>query len=222
LKAERNQRGQVLGNKGARTRQVILESTRAMILERSFRELSAVEIAKRSGLAVGTLYTYFEDVTDIFVVLVEQISQSFPDITRFDGVPWQGPAALENLVELLRIMVDYNVDNYPILRLRNHLADEGEERLARIRSCAAQPVVDLLARQIVTIHQINQPQAAAIEWEHARRIAGLLVGMIDRLTVLVMQWPYKHRASSIEDYIDSAARIILATVTAVPFDTHPT
>ena len=218
---ERNQRGQVLGNKGARTRQAILDATREMIFEGPFRNISAVEIAKRAGVSVATLYTYFEDVAAVIVALAEIVAEQTPKVSRFLEVPWTGQPALGNIIEMMTALVDHNLANYPIIRLRNHLADEGEERLAKLRSHTAQPVIDLLSHQIVTHGQMNELEMPARVSENARLTAGLLLGMIDRLTVLLMQTPYRTHMFTKSDYIDSAARIVLAAVTATSANTTP-
>ncbi|AUW57109.1 hypothetical protein C1T17_02420 [Sphingobium sp. SCG-1] len=216
-----NQRGQVLGNKGARTRQAIMDATRDMIFERAFRDISAVEIAKRAGVSVATLYTYFEDVAAVILALSEAVALDIPNVSGFLEVPWTGPSALNRIIEMMTILIDYNVANYPIIRLRNHLADEGDDRLAKIRSQTAQPIIDMLAHQIVTHGKINNAKITAHLSENARLTAGLLIGMIDRATILLMQGPYRARLFTKKDYVNSAARIMLAAVTALPGDVEP-
>jgi AcrR family transcriptional regulator len=211
----RNNRGQLLGHKGAKTRQSILAATRGMIFERAFRDISAVDIAKIAGVSVTTLYTYFEDVTAIVVALAEDVARLQPDLSEGLDIPWQSPGALERLTEAITTLVDFNLEHYPLIRLRNYLADEGNKALAEIRSRTAQPMLELLIRQIMTHGGADDAIETLERSEDARRSAGLLLGMVDRLTLLVAQMPYQRgKRASKDEYVRSAAHIILAVGTA--------
>lgn len=209
-----NQRGQRLGTKGNRTRRSILDATRDMIFERPFREISGVDIAKQANVSVATLYTYFEDVTAVVIALAEEVAEQAPDVSSLMRVNWQDASALGYIVQTINTLLEYNMQFYPIIRLRNYLADEGNEQLATIRSRTAKPIIAMLARQIVTRGRMDDADVPALVQKNAVCTAGLLYGMIDRLTLLLMQSPYPERSLNKEEYIDATAHILFASVTA--------
>ncbi|MTI67260.1 MAG: TetR/AcrR family transcriptional regulator [Firmicutes bacterium] len=58
--------------KKKRTRKKILEVSKKLFLDKGYDKTTSKEIAKRSGLGVGTVYNYFESKADIFLAIMSE------------------------------------------------------------------------------------------------------------------------------------------------------
>jgi AcrR family transcriptional regulator len=206
-----NQRGQALGAKGSRTRARIVAATLALISERPLRDLSAAEIAKSAQISIAAFYVYFAGVTDVFLELAENAAEAMPDLHPALDIPWDRQDALTHATAVIATVVDHNIAHYPVFRLRNHIADEGDERFAAIRSREARETIDMLARQIATGGRLDRAVAGDALVAGAR-VAGLLYGMTERLTTLIVQHPYGERGSTRDQFVEAAARIMLSAI----------
>src|SRR5918993_854314 len=54
--------GRVPGRRGRATRRRLLDQTAAMLRERSYRDVTVIEIARAAGTSPATFYQYFADV----------------------------------------------------------------------------------------------------------------------------------------------------------------
>ena len=69
----KRQGDEALTNKGRNTRARILASGRAVIEQHGYFDASVTEITKRSGVALGTFYRYFENKDVLFLELLEAL-----------------------------------------------------------------------------------------------------------------------------------------------------
>jgi AcrR family transcriptional regulator len=76
-----------------RTRQRILEAAVACFEETGFEETTTTEIARRAGLAVGSLYGYFHDKRAILLELLHGTVEEVADLVvrELDPEHWRGP-----------------------------------------------------------------------------------------------------------------------------------
>ncbi|MBS1881448.1 MAG: TetR/AcrR family transcriptional regulator [Actinobacteria bacterium] len=61
--------------KGLQTRSKIIDAARVVFARDGFVDARMVEIAEAAGLSTGGLYRYFEDKTDVFAALIEDLHE---------------------------------------------------------------------------------------------------------------------------------------------------
>src|ERR1700743_3535060 len=82
----------VVGERGARTRQRIVEETLRLFETQGFHATSVDGIAKAAGTSRSTLYQYFESKEQIFVELLDECGSALMRVVRRIGP--LGPTAL--------------------------------------------------------------------------------------------------------------------------------
>jgi AcrR family transcriptional regulator len=75
----------VVGERGARTRQKIVEETLRLFESQGFHGTSVESIAKAAGTSRSTLYQYFESKEQIFVELLEECGSALMRVVRRIG-----------------------------------------------------------------------------------------------------------------------------------------
>lgn len=220
-----NQRGQILGAKGQRTRQRMLEATRRLIDTASLSEITSIGIARESGVSIATFYLYFSDVSDAFLALIDDVAAAAPDFRAEFPPPWLGPAALANATAFVDRYVSFSQAHRAVLRVRNLLADEREPRFRAARVRHSMPTIRLLMRQLSGGEPIDEE---TIRFRRVAAAASMLLAMLERLCeVLADQPPMSEptrRANAItkswdrSELIASTARILVATVAAGVWD----
>jgi AcrR family transcriptional regulator len=90
-----------------RTRQRILEAAVACFEETGFEETTTTQIARRAGLAVGSLYGYFHDKRAILLELLHGTVEEIADLVvrELDPENWQGPDLRESVGGLVHRVV---------------------------------------------------------------------------------------------------------------------
>ncbi|MFF5010502.1 TetR/AcrR family transcriptional regulator [Streptomyces phaeochromogenes] len=89
----------VVGERGARTRQRIVDVTLELFAAHSFHETSVDDIAKAAGVSRATLYQYFGSKDEIFIELMEECGSALMRVVRrlgplgadlqgFDNLHW--------------------------------------------------------------------------------------------------------------------------------------
>jgi AcrR family transcriptional regulator len=89
----------VVGERGARTRQQILDVTLDLLAERGFYDLLIEDIAQAAGISRATLYQYFESKDEIFIELLAECGSALmrvvrrlgplgPTAEQFDNLHW--------------------------------------------------------------------------------------------------------------------------------------
>ncbi|MFL5843539.1 MAG: TetR/AcrR family transcriptional regulator [Solirubrobacteraceae bacterium] len=68
--------------RGRRTRDRILKSAMVVFGRRGFGDTAVLDIAEHAGMASGTVYQYFEDKSDIFRCLLQDLTERLHDETR--------------------------------------------------------------------------------------------------------------------------------------------
>jgi len=80
------------------TRTRILDAALHLISERGYNGATTAEIARRAGVAEGTIYRYFKDKKELFVACVEPVVQEA--LSRERALPRTG-----NLRDLIRLRI---------------------------------------------------------------------------------------------------------------------
>jgi AcrR family transcriptional regulator len=147
-----------------------------LFCERGYYKTTTPEVAKRAGLSVGCLYSYFKDKNDLFLAVVERYDARFDELRlgaladlSEPGIPLR-EALRSLLVELVRIHresealnVEMRILAYsdPVLRARQEVQEakvrasivealsRNESRLRKLDFHAAAEIVDALTSGIV-------------------------------------------------------------------------
>jgi len=148
-----DQNGRVLGPRALNTRRRLLDATVAMLAEKSFRDVSVVDIAKRAHTSPATFYQYFKDVNDVVLELASEVSEYTPEMIELIHGDWTGRAGHERGVRLGNLVIDYWEKYRAILRVRNNAADEGNPAVQEVRQKAMLPMVMALGEVISAAHE---------------------------------------------------------------------
>ena len=63
-------------------RNTILSAAKEMFLEEGYMAVNTNEIAKKAGVSVGTLYSYFKDKREIFLCIMEDCNADFRELCK--------------------------------------------------------------------------------------------------------------------------------------------
>ncbi len=202
-----DQSGRALGPRALHTRQRLLDATVELLGERSVRDVSVVEIARKADTSPATFYQYFKDVGDVTLVLAEQAAEEMPTVLELIDGSWRGQKGLDTARAIVRAFVDHWDAHRAVLLIRNLAADEGDRRFMKIRRRALSPVIEHLARQI----EANQAQGRIAGEVHPAAAAAAMATILERLAAYHREIEYF--GAGREELIESCARILFQTVT---------
>lgn len=127
-------------------RQVILCAARAALIEKGYEAVLLSDVARRAGVAKGTLYLYFKDKEDLVAAVLEDVIDRME--TRLEQQPKTG-GAVERLTRLAADKLDFWEENQDFLsqfsRERPNLCGKAAGRVLRERFRAH---LDLLAEEV--------------------------------------------------------------------------
>jgi AcrR family transcriptional regulator len=192
-----DQSGRPLGPRALHTRQRLLEATEELLGERSVRDISVVEIARRAGTSPATFYQYFKDVGEATLCLAEQAVEEMPAVLGLIDGPWRGQRGFLRHWDAHRA----------VLLVRNLAADEGDRRFTRVRRRALAPVIEHLARKVAESQESGRIAGAL----HPAAAAAALTAILERLSAYHREIEYF--GITREDLIETCARILFQTVT---------
>jgi AcrR family transcriptional regulator len=200
-----DQTGRVLGPRAQTTRQNLLDSTTALLEERSLRDLRVADIARKVGTSPATFYQYFKDVEDAVLCLAEQATSAMPAIVEMIKGPWSGEAGLHRARRIAQAFIEHWDAHRAALRIRNMASDEGDQRFREVRNKAMTPVLTNLAEQI----EANRKGSLA-EGESPVATAAAMGAILERLSA------YHSELENIgvgrEELVETIARIVHRTV----------
>ena len=202
-----DQNGRVLGPRALQTRERLLGATRELLSERSVRDISVVEIARRASTSPATFYQYFKDVSDVTLQLAEGAAGEMPSVLAHIEESWRGKRGLETARSVVRGFVDHWDEHRSVLLVRNLFADEGDRRFMKVRRRALSPVIEQLAAKIRENQERGRIQAEL----HPAAAAAAMASILERLAAYHREIEYF--GAGREELIESCARILYQTVT---------
>jgi len=201
-----DQSGRELGPRAIQTRQKLLDATASLLGERSVRDVSVVDIARKAGTSPATFYQYFKDVSDATLRLAEQAADEMPEMLDIISGSWEGEQGLERARRLVDAFVRHWDEHRAVLLVRNLAADEGDRRFLRVRQKAMTPVLARLAEQVIAGQQDGRVDRAIVP----QAAAAALGAILERLAA------YHRELETVgvrrEDLIETCARIVVQTV----------
>ncbi len=141
--------GRVPGRRGRATRDKLLRATAQLLDQKSYRELTVVEIARRARTSTATFYQYFADVEAALVELARELTDEAPQLVDIiSNGEWRndGSDAASKLVDAF---VDLWERHHAILRVVDLATAEGDLRFRSIRTHLLSRVTDALRDAIV-------------------------------------------------------------------------
>jgi AcrR family transcriptional regulator len=159
--------GRVPGRRGRATRRRLLDQTAAMLRERSYRDVTVIEIARAAGTSPATFYQYFADVEAAVLVLADGLVADAEALARTVGEAWAARSDYEAALDVVDAFVAFWDRHRPVLRVVELAAAEGDHRFRQARVRALDGVGAELAA--VTLSEQGVDDAAA---------AGVLVTML--------------------------------------------
>jgi AcrR family transcriptional regulator len=169
--------GQVMGEKGIRTRLRLMQSAEAFLRTKSIMDLSVADISRAAGTSPSAFYRYFRDVPDVILAILEGVPQSAPhllDLLR----DWDG-GGIERGRQFTRGYMDLWQAHAALFRVRNLAADEGDVRFGLARAKSLQQILGLIEEGVRTC----QSKGAFPEQLDPLPTAGVFLGMLERLSV---------------------------------------
>jgi AcrR family transcriptional regulator len=202
-----DQSGRALGPRAIQTRQRLLDATAELLAERSVRDISVVEIARKVGTSPATFYQYFADVHEATLRLAQQAADEMPGVVaQIDG-SWRGRGGLETARATVDAFVRHWDAHHAVLRLRNLAAEEGDARFQRVRRLALGPVLEHFAARI----EESQKSGRLSQEIHPYAAAAALASILERLAAYHRELEYF--GVTREHVVESCARILFQTVT---------
>ncbi len=141
--------GRVPGRRGRATRDKLLRATAQLLDQKSYRDLTVVEIARRARTSTATFYQYFADVEAALVELARELTDEAPQLVDIiSNGEWRndGSDAASKLVDAF---VDLWERHHAILRVVDLATAEGDLRFRSIRTHLLSRVTDALRDAIV-------------------------------------------------------------------------
>jgi AcrR family transcriptional regulator len=97
-----------------RTRQKVLESARALFIERGYEAATVRDIARWAGMSTGAVFANFQDKSDLFEAVVVEDFERVAERMRAAAAE---PAALpDKLLNVFAASYDYYFDSLPLVQ----------------------------------------------------------------------------------------------------------
>jgi len=202
-----DQSGRTLGPRALHTRQRLLSATAELLDERSVRDISVVEIARKAQTSPATFYQYFKDVSEATLRLAEQAVEELPALLELVDGSWRGRKGMETARAVVAAFVDHWDAHRSVLLVRNLFADEGDRRFQKVRRRAVSRVIERLAQKIAE----NQRQGRISREVHPAAAAAAMATILERLSAYHKE--IEHFGAGRAELIESCARILYQTVT---------
>jgi AcrR family transcriptional regulator len=201
--------GRVPGRRGRATRQKLLDCTRGMLANQTYRELRVVDIARQAGTSPATFYQYFPDVNTAIVALAEEMAAHGNEILvgLVKRGPWRGAAGFETAQAIARGYVQLWDDNWPLMRVLDLTSAEGDQRFRSIRTRLLNQFTTALA-DVIAVEQANGRSVPSLD---PMATAGVLVSMLAH--VAAHRYGFEFYGIRTADLEESMAHILYATAT---------
>lgn len=141
--------GRVPGRRGRATRDKLLRATAALLAQRSYRDLTVVEIAKRARTSTATFYQYFEDVEASILELAHELGAEGPRLVDIVSSRAWRDDGYDSALKLVDAFIDLWERHRAILRVVDLATAEGDLRFRNIRTHLLSQVTDALRDAIV-------------------------------------------------------------------------
>jgi len=191
-----NRKGQLLRDKGQKTRTSIIVEALNMLAEGPLSEVNAANITKRLGLNPAAFYRYFADMGEVLVAAYECVLEDAEKILPLLDGAWADGETAQG-IEFLDAFHTLWTRFAPLIRARNSLADAGDSRFILCCRQLLEPFAEALAKQL-------PPRLGAEGEASSLAVAGVLLMAMERTVTVATYngfspgypWPGLRRALS--------------------------
>lgn len=192
-----NKSGQLLGQKGHRTRTRIISATLSLIEASQGLAPSAAAVARAAEISSPTFYLYFADVGEAILAAVEQVGDELDPVIALLKPDWPADALFARARAFVEAYFEYWEAHASALRVRNRLADQGDQRFVILRVNSVSRLSGAIAGKLVVPEPVGRLHLAsvlvtALERSVTVRVLGLYpdgkreqAGMMDALALLI-------------------------------------
>lgn len=207
-----NKSGQVLGRKGADTRARALAALEQLLISSRGVEPTAAAVARAAGISAPAFYLYFGDVGEAILAVVGQLGERFAPVLQLLEQPWPDDERLQRAKAFVEAYFAYWSDNAPLLRARNRMADQGDERFVALRVSSTEKLSEALVRKTS-----NPPFPDGLPCTPAAAATTVIVAL-ERLATVASLKLYPGTDGDRSDTIAALANILATTVKGSPAD----
>jgi len=198
-----NKSGQSLGQKGHRTRQRILQATRRLIEAQKGLAPAAAAVAREAGISSPTFYLYFADVGEAILDVVADIAHEFEPVAALLEAPWPEDRTYEHARAFIEAYFAYWYAHAAILRVRNRVADEGDERFKTLRITQGSRLSDPLKAKLAPGEFEGRVVADRMT------LASILITALERTATVEALALYPQQRES-TDYVKAGLALLIA------------
>lgn len=96
-------------------RRLILHAARELFAKKDFRSVTVREIAKAAGVSIGTIYNYYENLTDLFLDVFLKSAEEIEQILNKEN-----QSAAPSLSRFCELYIAYLNDNMTFYQMMGH------------------------------------------------------------------------------------------------------
>jgi AcrR family transcriptional regulator len=153
----------VLSERGLQTRQKLMDATIELLATRPYRDVKALDVAKKVGTSPATFYQYFPDIEGVVLeasrLLVQETTAS---LDGFKDGSWSADG-LAGATRLVEAVLDGWSNHLPVMRVLTAAAAERDPRFVKAYFAATSP----LRRVLTTAAQSAKPNDEGTELVYA-------------------------------------------------------
>ena len=198
-----NKSGQRLGAKGKRTRLRMIAATRSLIEASRGAVPTSAAIAREVNLSAPTFNLYFEDVAEAVLAAIQPIKDELAPAIELLAADWPEEEAFERAQAFVKAYFNYWKSHAALVRVRNRLADDGDERFVMLRLESIRPLVAALAAKMAA------PKARSRVIGTREQVATILVVALERTATVKVLGSYPKEVGDRADMIDVFASMIV-------------
>lgn len=164
--------GRVPQARGLATRTKLLESTSALLRERTYHEITVADIANEAKTSTATFYQYFPDIASAALELVKIVTAEGGRLTSIvRETDWSGPSAYAGSEALASEFLSFWAEHMAVLRVLDIFLAEGDRRFYELRLRFLSEVTD----ELTDVATECRGEATSAE---PRAIGAVLVSML--------------------------------------------
>jgi AcrR family transcriptional regulator len=123
------------GPRALRTRQLLLDTTAALLHELPFHALSSALVTQRAGLSAAAFYRYFSDLGDAIVALTPRMAASVELIAaQVRAADWSATGAPASAAGVVAALAGFWEEHRPLYRVTDLLAEEDDARFLPVKA----------------------------------------------------------------------------------------
>lgn len=126
-------------------RRLILDAARDLFAEKDFKSVTVREIAKSAGVSIGTIYNYYDNITELFLDVFLTNAEQITHLIRQEYQT--APPSLHRLCELYVTFLNDNMTFYQMMghfMLGGELPPAATDRLNRVMRSLMDRIDDIV------------------------------------------------------------------------------